>query len=278
MALQDDHDFNCLTIKELEEHAYKLMDKQTREYYNEGADSGSTLRENITAYEKYRIRPRVLRDVSAVDTSINIFGYRNSIPLGVAPTAMQCLAHSDGELGTARACKKADVAMGLSSFATKTLEEVAEASEDLPNVLQLYLFETREHSAKLIRRAKKAGFKAVFLTVDTPFLGRRNLEIRNQFKLPPHLKIANFIDEDEEKEAAKSPAKPGYHDGEKRVSPTGKVTFHTHAANPTLSWESDIDWLRKECGSEMEVWVKGIATAEDALLAIKHKCDGIVRS
>ncbi|KJX96851.1 (S)-2-hydroxy-acid oxidase like protein [Zymoseptoria brevis] len=278
MALQDDHDFNCLTIKELEEHAYKLMDKQTREYYNEGADSGSTLRENITAYEKYRIRPRVLRDVSAVDTSINIFGYRNSIPLGVAPTAMQCLAHSDGELGTARACKKADVAMGLSSFATKTLEEVAEASEDLPNVLQLYLFETREHSAKLIRRAKKAGFKAVFLTVDTPFLGRRNLEIRNQFQLPPHLKIANFIDEDEEKEATKSPAKPGYHDGEKRVSPTGKVTFHTHAANPTLSWESDIDWLRKECGSGMEVWVKGIATAEDALLAIKHKCDGIVVS
>jgi (S)-2-hydroxy-acid oxidase len=191
---------------------------------------------------------------------------------------MQCLAHSDGELGTARACKKYDVAMGLSSFATKTLEEVAEASEDLPNVLQLYLFETREHSAKLIRRAKKAGFKAVFLTVDTPFLGRRNLEIRNQFKLPPHFKIANFVDEDEEKEAAKDPAVAGYHDGEKRVAPTGKVTFHTHAANPTLSWEGDIDWLRKECGPEMQVWVKGIATAEDAILALHHKCDGIVVS
>jgi (S)-2-hydroxy-acid oxidase len=278
MALADNHDLDCLTIAELEQHAYVRMDKLTREYYNEGADSGSTLRENTAAYEKYRIRPRVLRDVSAVDTSVNIFGYKNSIPLGVAPTAMQCLAHSDGELGTARACKKYDVAMGLSSFATKTLEEVAEASEDLPNVLQLYLFETREHSAKLIRRAKKAGFKAVFLTVDTPFLGRRNLEIRNQFKLPPHFKIANFVDEDEEKEAAKDPAVAGYHDGEKRVAPTGKVTFHTHAANPTLSWEGDIDWLRKECGPEMQVWVKGIATAEDAILALHHKCDGIVVS
>jgi (S)-2-hydroxy-acid oxidase len=97
---------------------------------------------------------------------------------------MQCLAHSDGEIGTANACRDMDIAMGLSSFATKTLEEVAEASQDNPNVLQLYLFEDRDHSIKLINRAKKAGFKAVFLTVDTPFLGRRNLELRNQFAGP----------------------------------------------------------------------------------------------
>lgn len=244
MATQGIQDFDCLTIEELEKHAHNLMDKQTRDYYNEGADSGSTLRENQTAYDKYRIRPRVLRDVSAVDTSVNIFGHKNSIPLGVAPTAMQCLAHSDGELGTARACKKADVAMGLSSFATKTLEEVAEASEGNPNVLQLYLFESREHSRKLIQRAKQAKYKAVFLTVDTPFLGRRNLEIRNQFKLPPHFKIANFADDEEEQaqgsqdrpKLERTSSEPGYFDGEKRVLPKGKVTFHTHAPNPTLSW------------------------------------------
>jgi (S)-2-hydroxy-acid oxidase len=82
--------------------------------------------------------------------------------------------------------------MRLSSFVTTTLEDVAKASEDIQRVLQLYLFEDREHSRKLIRRAKKAEYKAVFLTVDTPMLGRRNLAIRNQFKLPSHLKIANF--------------------------------------------------------------------------------------
>lgn len=288
-----DHDLNCLTITELEHHAYNLMDKQTRDYYNEGADSGSTLRENIDAYGKYRIRPRVLRDVSNIDTSVEIFGYKSSIPLGVAPTAMQCLAHSDGELGTARACKEAGVPMGLSSFATKTLEEVAEASGENPNVLQLYLFEEREHSRKLIQRAKKAGFKAVFLTVDTPFLGRRNLEIRNQFKLPPHFKIANFAEEEEpaladentqnapnqsKKRKEKEAAKAGYHDGKKRVLPQGPITFHTHAANPTLSWERDIEWLKKECSPEMEVWVKGIATGEDAILAVHHGVNGIVVS
>ena len=289
MATSDDHDLNCLTIEELEEHAFHSMDKQTRDYYNEGADSGSTLRENLEAYGKYRIRPRVLRDVSRVNSSVDLFGSRNSVPFGVAPTAMQCLAHSDGEVGTARACKKAKVAMGLSSFATKTLEEVATASGENPNVLQLYLFEEREHSRKLIQRAKKAGFKAVFLTVDTPFLGRRNLEIRNQFKLPPHLKVANFAvqEEAEATSESKKPSRPkpqrrpsqaGYMNGDERVAPQGPVTFHTHAPNPTLSWERDIEWLKQECGPEMHVWVKGIATAEDAILAVHHGVAGIVVS
>lgn len=289
-----DHDLNCLSIEELEQLARTRMDKMTRDYYNEGADSGSTLRENIEAYKKYRIRPRVLRDVSRIDPSKEIFGFRSSVPIGVAPTAMQKLAHADGELGTARACRAKQVPMGLSSFATTTLEDVAKESAEIPNVLQLYLFESREHSKKLIARAKKAGYKAVFLTVDTPFLGRRNLEIRNQFKLPPHFKIANFAEEEEPalgdentqntanqskaRSKQKVPSKAGYTDGGNRVAPEGPITFHTHAANPTLCWEKDIEWLKQECCPEMEVWVKGIATAEDALLALHYQVRGIVVS
>jgi len=141
---------------------------------------------------------------------------------------MQCLAHPDGELATARACKDAGITMGLSSFATQTLEDVADAIGDRPHVLQLYLFEEREHSRKLIERAKTAGYKAVFLTVDTPMLGRRNLEIRNQFKLPKPYTIANFT-EDSNSAAAqtvmdgsssgdqggpkRSSSTKGYHDG-----------------------------------------------------------------
>jgi (S)-2-hydroxy-acid oxidase len=287
-------DLNCLTIAELEAIAHDKMDKQTRDYYNEGADSGSTLRENLSAYAKYRIRPRVLRDVSALDPSIPIFGHTNSSPFGVAPTAMQCLAHPDGEIGTANACRDMGIAMGLSSFATKTLEEVAEVSGENPNVLQLYLFESREHSIKLIERAKNAGFKAVFLTVDTPFLGRRNLELRNQFKLPPHFKVANFAQDEEpalqdevvdgeentpkRSKETQGPSKPGRVENGKWVAPSGPVTFHSHAANPTLNWERDIAWLKEVCKPEMEVWVKGIATGEDALLAVHHGVDGVVVS
>ena len=290
------HDLNCLTIAELGKHAALRMNKQTRDYYNEGADSGSTLLENSTAYSKYRIRPRVLRDISLIDTSVSIWGARNSVPIGVAPTAMQCLAHPDGEVATAKACKETNIAMGLSSFATSTLEDVASATGSHPLVLQLYLFEEREHSRKLIQRAKRAGYKAVFLTVDTPMLGRRNMEIRNDFKLPKPYKIANFTEDStsaasetvmggstpkseqgHEKKSTSTSAK-GYNDPKGRQPPTGPISFHTHAANPTLSWDRDISWLKEQCSPEMEVWVKGIATAEDTHLAIQHAVDGIVVS
>lgn len=277
------HDLNCLTIKELEKIAAEKMDKQTRDYYNEGADSGGTLVENNTAYNKYRIRSRVLRDISQIDTSVNVFGQRNAIPLGVAPTAMHCLAHPDGELATARACRDAGVVMALSSFSTSTLEDVAKESGDNARVLQLYLMEEREHSSKMIRRAKEAGYKAVLLTVDTPMLGRRNLEIRNEFKLPKPFKIANFPAEEQGKDprqesAAEKKSAPGYHDGKKRTPPAGPITFHTHAPNPTLTWDEHIEWLKEQCKPEMEIWAKGITTAEDALLAVEHGCDGIIVS
>lgn len=293
MAASKAHDLNCLTIKELESIAAERMDKQTRDYYNEGADSGSTLLENITAYNKYRIRPRVLRDISNISTITTIFGHESPLPLGVAPTAMQCLAHSEGEIATAKACKEMGVVMGLSSFSTTCLEDVKTAlGPDHPGALQLYLFEEREESQHLIQRAKKAGYKAVFLTVDTPVLGRRNLEIRNKFKLPAHLQVANFNRDEngssmcegereaneKRKRSEKVASQAGYHDGEKWVSPTGPITFHSHAPNPTLCWERDIEWLKEQCYPEMEVWVKGVATAEDALLACHHGVDGIVVS
>lgn len=292
-------DLDCLTIPELGKHAELRMNKQTRDYYNEGADSGSTLLENTTAYSKYRIRPRVLRDISIIDSSVSIWGVRNSVPIGVAPTAMQCLAHPDGEVATAKACKEAGIAMGLSSFSTSTLEDVAAGIDGHPLALQLYLFEEREHSGKLIQRAKKAGYKALFLTVDTPMLGRRNMELRNEFKLPKPYKIANFsedsastasqtvmggsgstptAEQEEEKKKSVSTSTKGYHDGTRRHPPTGPISFHTHAANPTLSWDRDISWLKEKCSPEMEVWVKGVATAEDAHLAVRHGVDGIVVS
>ena len=160
-----DHDLNCLTIMELEMLAHDRMDKQTRDYYNEGADSGSTLRENMTAYNKYRIRPRVLRDVSRIDTTVPIFGQRNSVPLGIAPTAMQRLAHSEGEEATARACADRNVIMGLSSFATTSLEDVAAASGDNAHVLATdtqkntaFAFAQQDGAGNLIAIGQPGGF------------------------------------------------------------------------------------------------------------------------
>lgn len=263
-------DLNCLTIDELQAHATKRMDKMTRDYYNEGADNGSTLAENSSAYNKYRIRPRVLRDISNVDTSVNFFGFKNSTPIGVAAAAMQRLAHDEGEVATARAAKNIGVVMGLSSFSTTSLEDVKQAlGPEHPAALQLYLFEERDVSSKLIQRAKKAGYKAVLLTVDTPILGRRNMELRNQFKLPSHLSIPNFEEPGSKSKRVKAEESP---------SDVLPVRFQSHAPNPTLSWDGDIKWLKEQCHPEMEVWVKGIATAEDATLACQHEVDGIIVS
>lgn len=165
--------------------------------------------------------------------------------------------------------------MGLSSFSTTTLEDIASASGGVPNILQLYLFEEREHSIKMIRRAREAGYKAVALTVDTPLLGRRNLEIRNDFHLPSHLNVANFAENGEMQQPLAS--SPAFYDGERRVLPSGPVTFHSHGANPTLSWDESIGWLKKEA-APMQVWIKGIVTPEDAALAVDHGVDGIVVS
>ncbi|KAF7556318.1 hypothetical protein G7Z17_g1565 [Cylindrodendrum hubeiense] len=263
-------DLNCLSIAELEVLARERMDQQTRDYYNEGADSGSTLLENASAYKKYRVRPRALRDVSIIDASVEIFGYKTTVPFGVAPAAMQKLAHPDGELATAEACRERGIAMGLSSFSTTSLEDVRRASGEIPNVFQLYLFEDRSYSKKLIQRVKAAGYKAIVLTVDTPVLGRRNLEIRNQFKLPSHLKLANFVDDNEDRNKINDLGVEG-----SRSEPP--VTFHTHGPNPTLSWEETITWLKSVAGP-MQIWVKGIMTAEDALLAVNHGVDGIIIS
>ncbi|KAA6415992.1 MAG: L-lactate dehydrogenase [Lasallia pustulata] len=187
--------------------------------------------------------------------------------------------------------------MSLSSFATTSLEDVASASGSNPLILQLYLFKERTDSSKLIARAKAAGYKAVFLTVDTPMLGHRNLEIRNQFKLPRSYKIANSTHEESSSDAGasimddrpssesdndekqkESGSTPGFHDGEKRRPPQGPITFHTHSANATPNWDRDIEWLKRECGPDMQVWFKGITTAEDTVLALHHGIDGIVVS
>ena len=135
--------------------------------------------------------------------------------------------------------------------------------------------EERRHSQKMIMRAKAAGYKAVLLTVDTPMLGRRNLEIRNQFQLPKPYRVANFPKEGEETGKKSS---PGYFDGREWKSPAGPITFHTHAPNPTLTWDNHIEWLKRQCKPELQVWVKGIMTGEDAELAVEHAVDGIIVS
>jgi len=149
----------------------------------------------------------VLRDVSKRDISTTVLGEKVSMPLGVSPTAMQRMAHPDGECANARgknlralrktpadgkisfaAVEAAETVFILSTIATSSIEEVAEAAPGAIKWFQLYVYFDRSITLGLIRRAEKAGFKALVLTVDTPLFGDRRCDVRNKFALPKHLK------------------------------------------------------------------------------------------
>uniref|UniRef100_A0A3Q1G1K5 (S)-2-hydroxy-acid oxidase n=1 Tax=Acanthochromis polyacanthus TaxID=80966 RepID=A0A3Q1G1K5_9TELE len=209
--------------------------------------------------------PRVLRDVSTVDLSVSVLGQKLSMPLCVGATAMQRMAHPEGETATARACKAVGTGMMLSSWATSTIEEVMSATASVESVLwmQLYIYKDRELTLSLLRRAETAGYKAVFVTVDTPYLGKRLDDMRNRFKMPPHLSLSNF-----------STASLAFSEGN-YGNDSGLAVYVAKAIDSAICWD-DIAWLKKN--THLPVIVKGILNGEDALQAVRYGVNGILVS
>ncbi|RXM31417.1 Hydroxyacid oxidase 1 [Acipenser ruthenus] len=251
-------------LNDFEEHAKRILPKAVYDYYRSGADEQQTLADNVAAFSRWRLYPRVLRDVSQIDLSVSVLGQRISMPVCVAATAMQRMAHPDGETATVRACRSAGTGMMLSSWATSSIEEVAESAPDSLRWLQLYIYKDRELTKSLVLRAERAGYKGIFVTVDTPYLGKRQNDVRNRFMLPSHLRMANFESPD-----LSFSSKNGY--GED----SGLAVYVAKAIDPTLKWE-DIAWLKKL--TKLPVVVKGILRADDAQEAVKYGVDGILVS
>jgi 4-hydroxymandelate oxidase len=214
------------------------------DFYHGGSDDEVTLRDSRAAYERIRLRPRVLVDVSHCDTSTTVLGTPVSMPILVAPMALHCLAHPEGECATAQGAGVAGTLMIASTTATKNIEEIAQAATG-PLWFQLYVYPSLEVAEKLVRRVEAAGYRAIVLTVDLPRLGRREKDIRNNVTIPPSPYYeANFVD----------------------VKKEGQAWV-------PLTWES-LSWLRSI--TSLPILLKGILTAEDALLAVEHGVDGIV--
>ncbi|KAB2581035.1 Peroxisomal (S)-2-hydroxy-acid oxidase GLO4 [Lasiodiplodia theobromae] len=245
-------DPHVFTISDLKEIGSSKLPKMYRDYYNEGAMDMISLRENEEAYNRYKIRPRILVNVDTVDISTHIFGTKVSFPLGLSPTAMHRLAHPDGELATSRAAAKNGICMGLSSYATESLENVAAQGTGNPYVMQMCVLKDREITLQLLRRAEAAGYKALFLSVDVPVLGLRLNEFRNKFVLPEDMAYPNILSKGKDDLGGR------------------------HDYDATLEWETAIPWLRKH--TKMQIWLKGVNTADDVVLAIRHGVDGVVVS
>lgn len=262
------------SLEELEQASMPKALKMARDYWQAGANEEQTLRENKSAFDNLRIRQHALRDVSRIDTTPRkpLFGKKYNVPIGFAPSAFHQMACHEGEVATAKAAKSRNVPMGLSSYSNKPLAEVKEAGGDSPVFMQLYVFKNRDTTLGLIRRAEAAGYKALLLTVDTPLIGRRYSDVRNSFKLPAHLKLGNFPESE-----SSGPVDVGVEpDSQSRTSFSEGNKEDQSKANsldPSLTWEETIPWLRSV--TKMEIWLKGVATAEDAELALQYGVDGI---
>lgn len=252
-----------VNVAEYERYAKATLPRNAHDYYASGSNDMITLRENRDAFSRLRLVPRILVDVSKVSMNTTILGDRVSSPIVIAPTAMQQMAHPDGEAATARAAKRLGALMTLSSWSTLPLEEVAAAAPGGLRWFQLYVYKDRDVTLDLIRRAERAGYKALAVTVDTPILGRREADIKNKFSLPSHLTMGNFKKAGgSHSSGTKSAGKEG----------SGLASYVASLIDRTLTWE-DIKWLKRT--TKMKIVIKGVLSPEDALIGVQHGVDAI---
>src|SRR5438874_1543100 len=171
-----------INLNDYEILAQTRIDPAAWDFYQGGSDDEVTLRANRAAFERIRLRPRMLVDVSICNTRTTVLGTTVSMPILVAPTAMHRLAHPEGECATARAAGLADTLMIASTSASSSLEEIAQAASG-PLWFQLYVFRGIKTTEQLVRRAEAAGYSAIVLTVDFPRSGNREKDIHNDFSL-----------------------------------------------------------------------------------------------
>ena len=202
------------------------------EFFNGAAADEITMRWNLEAYQRIKLKPHVLVDVSKLDTRVHLLGQELAFPIILAPTAYHKLAHPEGELATARGAGAAHATMVVSTVATTSIEDIAKVATQ-PLWFQLYVQRDRGFTRELVQRAEAAGVRALCLTVDTPITGARNRELRAQFELPPELDRPNL-------RGLKVGGVAVATDPSAHLA-TGE-SIYTSATDPSMTWK-DLDWL-----------------------------------
>jgi len=251
-----------ITLDDYTAAAADCLDDNALGYYAAGADDQRTLADNVAAYARIKLLPRVLREVGTPDPAASVLDTPVAMPVMVAPMAMQGMAHPDGEAATARAAQAADTIMVLSTISNTTIEDVVAARQG-PVWFQLYVYRDREASAALVKRAAAAGCSALVITVDAPVIGQREYDIRNRFTMPASLSLPNVAD-------AGAPMTLASEGPQSALN-----AYAHHQLDPTLGW-ADIDWLRGL--TDLPIVLKGVLHPEDARLAIAHGASGIIVS
>ncbi len=245
-----------INVADFERLAAEKLERGPLDYFAGGAGDETTLRENVSAWGHWRLRPRVLTDVHEVSTATEVLGRPASMPILVAPVAYQRMAHPEGEAEMARGAAEAGTAMCLSTLANTRPADVAAAAAEGRHLFQLYAFNDPGVTRALIDEAVDSGFEAILVTVDAPPGGNRERDRRNGFTMPSELGTPGLT------------AATG---GERELSIEEVFALMNHS----LTW-ADLADLASEC--RVPVFVKGLLTAEDAELALDHGAAGVVVS
>lgn len=247
-----EHPIEIVNIAGLEERVKARMDRGAFGYIREGAEDEWTMRENTRAFNDIRIVPRVLQGIDHADLSTSIFGISLKTPIIEAPSAAHGLAHVKGEVDTAIGAAMAGTLFSMSTYGSTSVEDAAAAAPGAPQFFQLYMSKDDQFNEFLIRKAVKAGVKAIIMTVDSTLGGYREEDIVSHFQFP--LPIPNL--------AAYSSS-----DG------VGKGISEIYAAAKQDFVPEDVEKVKEMSG--LPVLVKGIQSPEDALTAIQAGADGI---
>ncbi|XP_043693785.1 peroxisomal (S)-2-hydroxy-acid oxidase GLO4-like isoform X1 [Telopea speciosissima] len=246
-----------VNVNEFQELARKALPMMYYDFYTSGAEDEYTLKENLEAYRRITILPRALVDVSRINLSTTVLGYKIAAPIIVAPTAKHKLAHPEGEVATARATAASNTIMVLSFMSTCSMEEVA-ASCSAIRFFQLYVTKRRDITVQLLQRAERNGYKAIVLTADTPKIGRREADIKNKMISLQAKNLEGLL-------STASSNKEG----------SNLQAVSAEIFDQSLNWK-DIAWLKSV--TTLPILVKGLLTAEDAVKAVEAGVAGVIVS
>ncbi|KAG7876735.1 hypothetical protein KL938_004348 [Ogataea parapolymorpha] len=242
-----------MNLHDFEYIAKKILPKGAWAYYSSGADDEVSMRENHYAYQRIYFRPRVLVDVSKVDTSTTLLGTPTSVPFYVSATALAKLGHPDGECSIARGAGKEGVIQMISTLASNSLEEIAAAR--VPGAtqwFQLYVNEDRNVAFEMVKKAEKLGIKAIFVTVDAPSLGNREKDARVKFEGESDVQKSNEV-----------------------VRSQGASRALSSFIDTRLTWD-DVKKIKQS--TKLPVLIKGVQRLEDVVQAVDDGFDGVVLS
>jgi L-lactate dehydrogenase (cytochrome) len=267
----------AVTIADLRDASRRALPRVVFDFVDSGSEDEVAMRRNRAAFEAVEMVPRVLHDVSEIDTATSLLGFDSALPLMLAPTGFTQLIHHDGERAVARAAAAAGIPYVASTMSNASLEQIA-AEPAGPRVFQLYMWRDRGVCAELVERAREAGYRAMILTVDSQVSGLRERDIRNGLTIPPTVRPRTALE---------GLARPGWSLGFARGEQLtfANVTFATGGSSvmdyvgreldTSLSWEA-VDWLRARWPGPLAI--KGILGPADAVLAREHGADAVIVS